>query len=104
MNFISSEACQQLIQANEVELIDVREPWEVEICAIGGTKIPMHQVPEIAESMDKSKKYVIVCKTGRRAESVANLLECGHGFEHILILEGGITSWYETFEPNFEMY
>lgn len=104
MNRITSEACKQLIQNNEAELIDIREPWEVEICSIGGTQIPMHKIPEVAESMDKSKHYIIVCKTGRRAESVANLLECAHGFKHVAILEGGITNWFETFEPNYEMY
>ena len=78
--------------------------WEVEICSIGGTKIQMHKIPEVAESMDKSKYYIIMCKTGRRAESVANLLECAHGFQHVAILEGGITAWFETFEPTYEMY
>lgn len=104
MNHISSAACKQLLQNNEAELIDVREPWEVEICSIGGEKIPMHHIPDRAEGMDKTKQYVIVCKTGKRAESVANLLECEYKFQHILILEGGITSWFETFEPHFEMY
>jgi len=104
MNHITSEACKQLIQNNEAELIDIREPWEIEICSIGGTKIQMHKIPEVAESMDKSKHYIIVCKTGRRAESVANLLECAHGFQHVAILEGGITAWFETFEPTYEMY
>jgi rhodanese-related sulfurtransferase len=104
MNRITSEACKQLIQNNGAELIDIREPWEVEICSIGGTTIPMHKIPEVAESMDKSKQYIILCKTGRRAESVANLLECAHGFQHVAILEGGITNWFETFEPTYEMY
>ncbi|MDR0802503.1 rhodanese-like domain-containing protein [Fluviicola sp.] len=104
MNHITSEVCKQLIQSNEAELIDIREPWEVEICSIGGTKIPMHQVPELAETMDKMKPYIILCKTGRRAESVANLLECRYGFQHIAILEGGITGWFEAFEPNYKMY
>lgn len=104
MNRITSEACKQLIQNNEAELIDIREPWEVEICSIGGTRIPMHRVPEVAETLDKSKQYIILCKTGRRAESVANLLECRYAFQHIAILEGGITGWYETFEPHYEMY
>ena len=104
MNRITSEACKQLIQNNGAELIDIREPWEVEICSIGGTPIPMHKIPEVAESMDKSKYYIILCKTGRRAESVANLLECAHGFQKIAILEGVITKWFETFEPTYEMY
>lgn len=104
MNRITSEDCKQLIQNKEAELIDIREPWEVEICAIGGIQIPMHRIPELAETLDKSKYYIILCKTGRRAEPVANLLECAHGFQHVAILEGGITKWFETFEPNYEMY
>jgi rhodanese-related sulfurtransferase len=104
MNRITPEACKQLIQNNEAELIDIREPWEVEICAIGGIKTPMHLIPSVADTMDKSKKYIILCKTGRRAESVANLLECAHEFQDVSILEGGITAWYEIFEPTYELY
>ena len=48
MNHITSEACKQLIQNNEAELIDIREQWEVEICSIVGTKIQMHKITEVA--------------------------------------------------------
>lgn len=104
MNHISSENCKKLIDNQEATIIDIREDWEVAICSIDGLKIPMHQIPEKAQSLDKSKHYIIMCKTGKRAEPVANLLECECGFKHISILEGGITSWYENFDPSFEMY
>jgi rhodanese-related sulfurtransferase len=61
-------------------------------------------IPSITDTIDKSKKYIILCKTGRRAESVANLLECAHEFQDVSILEGGITAWYEIFEPTYELY
>lgn len=104
MNRISPTDCKQLIDSKKAQLIDIREPWEVDICSIGGEIIPMHQIPDAACNLDKNANYIIMCKTGRRAESVANLLECDFQFHNISILDGGITAWYGAFEPTKEIY
>ncbi len=104
MNRVTPSNCKKLIDTRQAILIDIREPWEVDICSIGGEIIPMHKIPEIACELDKNASYIIMCKTGRRAESVANLLECDFQFSNISILDGGITAWYSEFEPNNELY
>jgi rhodanese-related sulfurtransferase len=83
MKWISPEECQQLIGRSSIELIDVRENWEYEICHIASTHIPMHEITAVA---------------------VANLLESEHGFTDISVLEGGITAWYALTDPTFEIY
>jgi len=104
MKWISPEECQSLLETKTTELIDVRENWEYEICHIASKHIPMHTVPELMASMDRENPYLIVCKTGRRAEAVANLLESEYGFKNIAVLEGGITAWYALTDPSFEIY
>lgn len=104
MKWISPEECQQLMGSSPIELIDVRENWEYEICHIASTHIPMHEITAAVLSMDKEKPYLIVCKSGRRAEAVANLLESEHGFTDVSVLEGGITAWYALTDPTFEIY
>ncbi len=105
MKHISAFDCKRLADQQIITLIDVREPWEIEICSIQGSlKIPMHTINDEALSLDTRNAYVIVCKTGKRAEAVANLLERDFSFENIQILDGGITEWYKSFEPSFELY
>jgi rhodanese-related sulfurtransferase len=104
MNRITPGDCKKMMDSNQAVLIDIREPWEVDICSIGGETIPMHKIPELAQNMDKAANYIIMCKTGKRAESVANLLECDYQFQHVAILDGGITAWYCEFDPSKELY
>ncbi len=104
MQKISVQDCKQMLDRGSVEIIDVREPWEVAICEMGGKHIPMHEITEKASLLQPENAYVIVCKTGRRAEAVANLLETEFGFEQVFILDGGISDWYAQEHPNFEMY
>jgi rhodanese-related sulfurtransferase len=104
MKYITTETCQALLANGQVQLIDIREPWEVEICSVGATCIPMHEAATVLAKLDPAQSYVIMCKTGRRAEAVANLLQSEYQFKDVAVLEGGITAWFEKTEPTFEMY
>lgn len=104
MKTISVLACKEMLHAGEISIIDVREPWEVAICSIGGQAIPMHEIPEKVSDLKQEAAYAILCKSGKRAEAVANLLESEFHFSNVTIIDGGITEWYAQFEPTFEMY
>jgi adenylyltransferase/sulfurtransferase len=103
MNRISVSECENLLNSGSV-LIDIREPWETAICTIGGELIPMSTIVNDIENLDKDKKYILLCKTGKRAEAVANLMITDYQFKQISILEGGITEWFAKKEPNNELY
>lgn len=102
MKWVSPEQCQSL--KGTATLIDVREPWEVAACSMEAMTIPMHAIPAEAPKLDKDQAYVIVCKTGRRAEAVANFLESEYGFTNVSVMEGGVTAWYALVQPTFELY
>ena len=89
-------------------LLDVREPWEVELAAIrldGATAafIPMGGVPAALESIDRSQSVVCICHHGARSAQVVAFLE-RHGFGSVYNLAGGIDAWSTTVDPAVPRY
>lgn len=85
-------------------ILDIREGYELEICSIAATHIPMAEIAERHTELDKSKNIVVMCKTGKRAEAVANLMECDYGFSNIYMLDGGIMNWIAEIDTQLETY
>jgi len=56
---------------SKVQLIDIREPYEVKEGHIKGSiNIPMGDFLENLDQLDKSKQIVIYCNTARRSKPV----------------------------------
>ena len=85
-------------------LLDVRENYECDICSIGGLHIPMADIPNRAIEISKDIQVVVMCRSGKRAESVANLLISDLDFKNVVILEGGILAWIEQIDNQLEVY
>ncbi|MEK4084415.1 rhodanese-like domain-containing protein [Psychrobacillus sp. FSL K6-1415] len=80
---------------NEVKLlniIDVREVDEVAEGKIpGAINIPLGLVEFRMHELDKSKEYIIVCRSGGRSGRVTQFLEDqGH---KVINMQGGMLSW-----------
>ena len=101
---ISVQECQTQIQSNQAQLIDIREQWEHNIYSIEAMHLPMAELVERASTLDADAAMILVCKTGRRAEALANLLETEYGFTNVAVLEGGITAWAAINDPTNELY
>ncbi len=77
---------------NEVILLDVREPYEIEICNIKGSLfIPMNEIPYKVNQLDKDKSYAVMCHSGVRSLHVTNYLN-GQGYRALNVV-GGIDMW-----------
>jgi len=81
----------------EFLLLDVRQPEEYETGHIPGSMlIPLGELEARQGELDRSKKIIAYCRSGRRSMAAAIAL-CGLGFEGIQHLGGGILGWpYET--------
>lgn len=81
-----------ILDINEMVLLDVREPYEVEICKIKGSLfIPMNEIPYKLNQLDKEKSYAVMCHSGVRSLHVTNyLIEQGY---RALNVVGGIDMW-----------
>jgi adenylyltransferase/sulfurtransferase len=88
----------------EFQLIDVREPYEVEICNIDGISIPMNEIPSRVDELVADKPVVVHCRSGKRSGNVIEFLEQNHQLENLYNLEGGILAWIEEVDNSLEAY
>ncbi|TWO79687.1 rhodanese-like domain-containing protein [Denitratisoma oestradiolicum] len=53
-------------------LLDVREPWEFDLCRIDGSQpMPMATVPNRLDELDLEADIVVICHHGARSFQVA---------------------------------
>lgn len=95
---------QRLDRGDKLELIDVRETWEFEICHIDGSRnIPMMDIESSLETIDQSVDTVMICHHGMRSLQVAGFLE-SLGYQHMINLDGGMHRWAQTVDPDMTQY
>ncbi|MDT8424711.1 MAG: rhodanese-like domain-containing protein [Methyloprofundus sp.] len=96
---------QQLLENPEAFfLLDVREPFEYQIASLqNSVLIPMNQIPERFQELDKNQPIVVICHHGIRSEQVAYYL-VQQGFEKIFNLTGGIHAWANTCDEKMALY
>jgi adenylyltransferase/sulfurtransferase len=85
-------------------LLDVREPFEWDICHIDGAKlIPVGELPSRMSELDSADDIVIHCKSGMRSAKAVRLLQEA-GFAKLHNVEGGILAWAEQVDPSVPKY
>src|SRR5260370_34519512 len=85
-----AEPQRRLDGGESVLLVDVREPWEFEICRIAGAKlIPMGTIPANLQALDTDDEVICYCHHGMRSLDVAVWLR-GQGVARAKTLAGGI--------------
>lgn len=90
--------------SNEPLLLDVREPWEFEICHIDGSvNLPMGQIPTAANDLDQDKDTVVICHHGMRSMQVCVYLN-RMGFTQLINLDGGVDAWAKEVDPTMASY
>lgn len=87
----------------DVFVLDVREPDEYKICNIGGTLIPMNDIPKRIKELDKNRETVVHCRSGGRSTKVVEYLQA-NGFKNVKNLAGGILAWAEKIDPKMRKY
>ena len=80
-------------------ILDVREPYEVEVCGIGGICLPMSQLIDRIEEIPKDVPVVVHCRSGSRSCAVIDALSSRYGFSNLINLKGGIQAWQEEVDP-----
>lgn len=106
MQSISPERLKELLDRGESapRLIDVRDPWEFEICRIAGSEnIPLSELPSLAAQMDRERETVFICHHGMRSQQLADFLESS-GFTRIMNLDGGVDAWARSIDPDMPQY
>ena len=85
-------------------LLDVREPWEVEMCSLPGSQaLPMHLVPVRCNELNENDEIVVICHHGARSMQVAMFLE-RRGYGAVHNLSGGVDAWATDVDPSLRRY
>lgn len=85
-------------------LLDVREPWEYEICRIEGSLlVPLRELSARAASLDREADTVLVCHHGGRSLQAALFL-AREGFSRVWNLAGGVDAWARAVDPAMPRY
>jgi rhodanese-related sulfurtransferase len=85
-------------------LLDVREPWEYDICHIDGAQlVPMRQVPARLDALDRTAETVVICHHGIRSYQIARVLE-REGFSAVYNLTGGVEAWARDVDATMPTY
>lgn len=84
-------------------VVDVREPWEAEICRIDGSQlIPMSSLPHRLQKIPRGQTIAVICHAGQRSYYAAAWL-LAQGIEAVSVA-GGIDAWAVEVDPGMKRY
>jgi hydroxyacylglutathione hydrolase/adenylyltransferase/sulfurtransferase len=95
---VGPERASQLMREGDVQVVDVREPYEVDAGYIAGSRhVEMERLASQAETIERDRPVLFYCRTGARSGMAANAFRRA-GYE-AYSLTGGITAWLELGLP-----
>ena len=84
-------------------LLDVREPWEYQICRIEGAQlVPMRELAQNWQDLTLDGPVVCICHHGGRSAQVALFLE--RQGKEAYNLSGGVDAWARQVDPAMATY
>ncbi|MBY0548084.1 MAG: hypothetical protein K2W95_12385 [Candidatus Obscuribacterales bacterium] len=90
----------------QVILLDVREPHELEICCLKNTfHFPMAELRFHMDDLEpyRNHELIVYCRTGRRSAMAAMFLRDA-GFSGAKNLTGGVHAWSDQVDSSFQKY
>ncbi len=106
MQQMNAKQVADYIERTEIKpvLVDVREPNEVEICAIDGAiNIPLSNFQLALDQLDPEQEIVLICHHGMRSLRAGIFLE-EQGFDKLINMLGGMDGWACEIDPQMRRY
>ena len=91
-------------QGEDFQLIDVREPYEYEISNLEGTLIPLANLTSQVDKIDRNRRVIIYCRSGRRSADAIRELEQLYQFDNLFNLKGGINAFAKEIDNSIPTY
>ena len=83
------------------QLIDVREPDEyAAVRAEGAVNIPLSEFVARTDEIDPDQDIYLICKSGGRSAQAGEYLEQARGWDNVINVAGGTTTWVEKGLPH----
>jgi molybdopterin/thiamine biosynthesis adenylyltransferase/rhodanese-related sulfurtransferase len=94
----------RLDRGDQFRFVDVREPYEWDICRLEQAKlIPMAQLPARMSELDSAEDTILICKNGARSAHAVKMLQEA-GFSRVWNVAGGFLDWSDRIDPKFPKY
>jgi rhodanese-related sulfurtransferase len=95
---LTPERVAELHAAGEIELIDIREPYEREAGHVAGSRhIALVEMSKEAESLDRDRPLVLYCRMGSRSSMALQAFKASGFDAHQM--EGGLLAWADKGLP-----
>ena len=99
----ANELAEHLKSTNPL-LLDVREPWEFDICHLNQSlNIPMAQIPQNLPRIAEAEECIVICHHGVRSLQVIQYLQ-QQSFDNLINLDGGVDAWARQVDINMPVY
>lgn len=90
---ITTDEASKMIGKKNTILIDCRTPEEFASGHIPGAMLlPLDELEKTVGELDKSKTYVVICRSGNRSTTFTDSLN-SKGFKHVYNVQGGMNAW-----------
>jgi adenylyltransferase/sulfurtransferase len=98
------ELAARLAKGEVLDLVDVREPHEWDICRIPGARLaPLSTFAGALRELDSARDVVLYCRSGARSAKALRQLQAA-GFKRVWNLTGGILRWSDDVDPSVPKY
>jgi adenylyltransferase/sulfurtransferase len=92
-------------RGEDLQLIDVREPFEYEIARIPNARlVPLGEVVARLNEIDPAKTTVMQCKGGVRSATAIENLKAAGFTGRLINLKGGIGAWSDEVDASVRKY
>lgn len=90
------------IAEGNIRLVDIREPEEEPKISVWPVEeIPMHRLDALYYTETENKKWVLICRTGRRSHKTALRLRQENPEIAVYSLQGGIQKWPQLINVSY---
>ncbi|POY35461.1 thiamine biosynthesis protein ThiF [Solitalea longa] len=103
-NITPVELTERLVLEPGIQLVDVREEFELEICKIDrAVHIPLREITLRINELNSEQPVVLICHHGIRSRHAAEDL-MSKGFSKVYNLTGGIDRWAREVDDSMQLY
>ncbi len=99
LTITAAELKARIDAGEQLNIVDVREPYEHEEFNIGGVLLPLGNIKMMmVDELEnyKDKELIVYCRSGNRSGQACMMLDA-MGFTNTKNLLGGMLVWQETF-------
>ncbi len=85
-------------------LLDVRGPWEYEICDIEGSiNAPIESIPQYTSRLQQAGEIVVICHHDIRSRNMIRFLQ-QQSVDALVNLDGGVDAWAREVDLEMPVY